>query len=47
VEQGPASQNTDGLVDFKAHLLGRIAWVKRLNPHKSAKLMRLFEQINW
>jgi RNA-directed DNA polymerase len=47
VHQGPTSQNTDSLADFKAHLLGRISWVRQLNPHKAAKLMRLFEQINW
>jgi RNA-directed DNA polymerase len=47
VHQGPDSQNANGLADFKAHLLGRISWAKQLNPHKAAKLIRLFEHINW
>ncbi len=46
-QQGPASQNRLQLDDFKAHLLGRIGWVRQLNPNKVHKLMRLFERIEW
>ncbi len=47
VRDGPASQNASKVPDYRAHLLGRIAWVKQLNPVRAAKLMRLFEQIDW
>lgn len=45
--QGPASQNHDQHPDFRAHLLGRIGWVKQFNPTRGAKLMALFERIGW
>lgn len=47
VRDGPASQNRTGVPDFRAHLLGRIAWVEQLNPAHGAKLRRQFEQIVW
>ncbi len=45
--RGPASQNTEGHPDFRAHLLGRIAWVAHLHPARGAKLRAIFEQIVW
>jgi RNA-directed DNA polymerase len=47
VLHGGASQNTEKMVDFRAHLLGRIAWVNQLNPARAQKLKRLFDLINW
>jgi hypothetical protein len=47
VQHGPASQNAANLPDYRSHLLGRIGWVKQLNPARASKLMRLFEQIEW
>jgi RNA-directed DNA polymerase len=44
---GPASQNRSGILDFEAHLRGRISWVASLNPDRGAKLRRLFAQIDW
>jgi hypothetical protein len=44
---GPASQNRDGLTDFRAHLLGRIAYVALLNPARGRKLRELFECVGW
>jgi hypothetical protein len=44
---GPASQNRDGRADFRAHLLGRIAYVGLINPARGAKLRRVFDQIAW
>jgi RNA-directed DNA polymerase len=44
---GPASQNRDGRADFRARLLGRIAYVALLNPARGAKLRGLFERIRW
>lgn len=47
VKLGPSSQNRDGLPDFAAHLRGRIAFVRQLNPARAEKLRRLFERIDW
>lgn len=47
VRLGPASQNRDGVPDFRAHLLGRIGWVQALAPEKAAPLRALFERIVW
>lgn len=47
VLHGPASQNKDGLADFRSHLLGRIGWVGQFSMTRQARLMRLFGQINW
>jgi hypothetical protein len=44
---GPASQNREGRGDFRAHLLGRIAYVGLLNPARAAKLRRVFDRIAW
>jgi hypothetical protein len=44
---GPQSQNRSGVPDFRAHLLGRIAWVAALNPARAARLRRTFELIAW
>jgi hypothetical protein len=44
---GPAAQNREGVPDFRAHLLGRIAWVAWLNPARGARLRRLFDVIEW
>jgi hypothetical protein len=44
---GPAAENRAGVADFRAHMLGRIAWVESLNPARGAKLRRRFEQIAW
>jgi hypothetical protein len=45
--QGPASQNYAELSDFRAHLLGRIAWVRSLDPTRGDRLAAVFEQIDW
>ena len=44
---GPVGENRAGVADFRAHLLGRIAWVESLNPSRGAKLRRRFERIAW
>ncbi len=44
---GPASQNREGHHDFRAHLLGRIGYVRQFQPQHAEKLLRLWEQINW
>jgi retron-type reverse transcriptase len=47
IRQGPEGQNQLGHADFKAHLAGRIAYVKWLNPAKGERLRRLWERIEW
>ncbi len=47
VENGPESQNHDGIGDFQAHLRGRISWVGAVNPARGEKLRRQFAEIGW
>lgn len=44
---GPESQNRDNHADFRAHLLGRIEWIRYVNPVRGEKLATLFEAIDW
>jgi hypothetical protein len=44
---GPAAHNRDGVEDFRAHLLGRIAWVAALHPERGARLRARFDAIAW
>ncbi len=46
-KHGPASQNRDAHPDFAAHLRGRVAHVAQLNPRRGAKLLALYEQVDW
>jgi hypothetical protein len=46
-KKGPGDQNRNGEPDFRAHLLGRIAWVEQLNPQRGAKLRGQFVHIPW
>lgn len=45
--QGPGCIIWDANTDLRAHLLGRIHWVKQLNPSRGEKLIRVFEKIKW
>jgi hypothetical protein len=44
---GPKSQNLQGVSDFRAHLAGRIAYVRTLNPARAARLQSIFGTIAW
>jgi retron-type reverse transcriptase len=44
---GPAAQNRDEHADFRAHLLGRVAWVASIDPVKGARLRALFDRVDW
>jgi RNA-directed DNA polymerase len=44
---GPASQNRDGRTNFRAYLLGLIAYMGLINPARGARLRRWFDQIAW
>jgi RNA-directed DNA polymerase len=47
VIHGPEAANRQGHHDFRAHLLGRIAWVNALNPPRGDRLRALFDTIDW
>lgn len=47
VRRGPSGENRDGHPDFRAHLRGRIAWVKSARPDRAAALERLLSSICW
>ncbi|POH74965.1 RNA-directed DNA polymerase [Arthrobacter glacialis] len=47
VSLGPEGQNRDGQANFRAHLMGRVAWVSSVNPGRGATLRALFERIVW
>jgi RNA-directed DNA polymerase len=44
---GPASQNRTGHPDFRAHLMGRVAWIESVDVRRGAELRRLFDAIDW
>lgn len=44
---GPATQNRDGHADFRAHLRGRVAWIRSLDPQRGDRLQAMFERIRW
>src|SRR4051812_32496901 len=45
--RGPAGENRAGVPDFRAPLLGRIAWVDSLPPARGARLRERFARIEW
>lgn len=47
LRHGAASQNREGVRDFRAHLMGKIAYVASLHPVRGKRLRELFEQIDW
>jgi hypothetical protein len=47
IRQGPSSQNREQHGDFAAHLRGRVAHVCQLNGSRGAKLLELYQQIDW
>jgi RNA-directed DNA polymerase len=44
---GPEAANRSGHPHFRAHLLGRIAWVEQLNPPRGRRLRERFAAIEW
>jgi RNA-directed DNA polymerase len=44
---GVEAANRAGRPDFRAHLLGRIAWVEQLNPPRGRRLRERFAAITW
>jgi RNA-directed DNA polymerase len=44
---GPDRANRAGVPHFRAHLLGRIAWIEALNPARGTRLRARFAEIAW
>lgn len=44
---GADTQNHENRMDFRAHLLGRIAYVASVHPSRGMRLRDIFAQINW
>jgi hypothetical protein len=44
---GPTAANRHDHPDFRAHLLGRIAWAAAANPTRGQKLHTAFAAIGW
>lgn len=47
VRHSPERQNREKHLAFRMHLEGRVAHVEMINPHKGARLRRIFEKIPW
>jgi RNA-directed DNA polymerase len=47
VRTSPAMQNRQGIENFRAHLLGQIAYIQMLNVGRAAKLRIIFDKITW
>lgn len=47
VRHGPDSQNRSNHPDFRAHLAGKISFLKMVNAGRAAKLQRLADAIVW
>ena len=44
---GPAAANRAGHPEFRAHLLGRIAWVSSVSPRRGRRLRERFDALPW
>jgi retron-type reverse transcriptase len=45
--RGASTQNNSGHPHFAAHLRGRIAQMTQLNPARGARLLAVYNQIDW
>jgi hypothetical protein len=47
VRLGPASQNRAAHPNFRAHLEGRVGFVRMINPVQGQRFHALFDEIDW
>lgn len=47
VRHGPASQNREGVPDFRGHLTGRVAWVAQHDAVRGARLRAQLAAVDW
>ena len=46
-KNGPQGENRANLLDFRAHLEGRVVWVENVNRSRGERLRRMFDDIRW
>ena len=47
VRSGPSSQNREGVLDFRGHLTGRVAWVSQHDAARGARLRAALDAVDW
>lgn len=47
VRSGPSSQNREGVLDFRGHLTGRVAWVAQHDAARGARLRAALDAVDW
>ena len=47
VRHGPASQNREGLPNFREHLAGRVGFIESIHAGKGLRLRAIFDKIKW
>jgi hypothetical protein len=47
VRFGPEGQNRQAVADFRAHLEGRVGFVRMVNPVQGERMKALLEEIRW
>ena len=47
VRNGPSSQNHDGVLDFRGHVTGRVAWVAQHDAARGARLRTTLDAVDW
>jgi hypothetical protein len=47
VRSGPSSQNREGVLDFRGHLTGRVAWVAQHDAARGARLRATLDAVDW
>lgn len=47
VRSGPSSQNREGVLDFRGHLTGRVAWVAQHDAERGARLRATLDAVDW
>ena len=47
VRFGPQGQNREAVADFRAHLEGRVGFVRMVNPLQGERMRALLEEIRW
>jgi len=47
IRSGPMSQNRTGVANFRAHLEGRVGFVRMINPIRGLQFQALLQDIDW
>ena len=47
VRHGPSTQNHDGVLDFRGHITGRVAWVTQHDTTRGNRLKGILDTVDW